>query len=939
MNIKQIVKSVSFYAKKVKNGEFEANRAKQEKKSANQNSLRRLKNNQKAEHSEQIEPQSRLNGLRGMYLAEYGRSMVEMLGVLAVIGVLSVAGIMGYRYAMDKYRSNDIIYEVNLRATDIWNRYQRMPLPEPSESGKDFLEFAQTTASGFPIYMQSKPDVAFRVFVGEVSPRICKSVLNMPLIDVIKGLQFVQVNGTKYTGSVDICGDINGNIQNEMVFTIFLNSESDSLINENCVEDRDCSSCCGTPMCDENTLTCRDECSGNASTPYCNQEQCTCVECLTPKDCAEKGTNYTCSEITNTCVEVPAECAFGKEFRTPNGVCVSCNNPNNFLVSLTPFENSALNFKDTKTGKEQCAACNNPTRYYGDVDDEKAYCSYACTNGYTYQSYNEGCISCSDKTSRRISGDTVSRDQCLACGEDRFWFHSQNGVFFCASTEECRENEFYDTANAKCVPCGRDSEAYRARPSDPFSSNIGYDYFIDLCDKCPNRTARAFLWGSTFCVVDCQQPANAPEKCNDPSSCNRVWQNYASSCLSCDNLKNSNLIYVGDEEGKKMCEACGRKVVARDSVYAYCVYEDACSENQFKGKDGKCYSCTQNSSVLITENDMTCETNCKNSLVQRQKMKDDEGNWKCYPICKSGEIQDDSGKCRSCDGNDIFTPLNNEDCENICDATRKLYIANSYSYCAPKKCLSDDAQYKDNTGKCYLCSGDDFPSVKDNDEAKLSCLACGNRMIVDEKCVKVNPGTSGICSSIDGPIISELDNDLKLKAQPYLAGEYDKELFRGNDYKCYSCFDKINSPSATSEQCNSCGNRRPGGYPFYPCQYGKCEETHQFLDKNNTCRDCSEKNVAVNPNEDNLCDSCDNRREMTLGNASIDNLTAKCVEECTPGLWQDSNGNCLLCGEGGNRAIGTDSESIALCNSCDNRKAVASTNADGVITGYMCKQN
>ena len=120
MNIKQIVNLVSFYVKKAKNGEFTPNRIKQGIKSANQNSFTRLKNNQKAEYSKQIKPQSRLNGLRGMYLAEYGRSMVEMLGVLAVIGVLSVAGITGYRYAMEKYRSNDIVYEVNLRATDVW---------------------------------------------------------------------------------------------------------------------------------------------------------------------------------------------------------------------------------------------------------------------------------------------------------------------------------------------------------------------------------------------------------------------------------------------------------------------------------------------------------------------------------------------------------------------------------------------------------------------------------------------------------------------------------------------------------------------------------------------------------------------------------------------------------------------------------------------------
>ena len=38
-----------------------------------------------------------------------GRSMVEMLGVLAVIGVLSVAGIAGYTSAMRQYKANEIV--------------------------------------------------------------------------------------------------------------------------------------------------------------------------------------------------------------------------------------------------------------------------------------------------------------------------------------------------------------------------------------------------------------------------------------------------------------------------------------------------------------------------------------------------------------------------------------------------------------------------------------------------------------------------------------------------------------------------------------------------------------------------------------------------------------------------------------------------------------
>ncbi len=40
------------------------------------------------------------------HINENGRSMVEMLGVLAIIGVLSVGGIAGYSKAMNKYKIN-----------------------------------------------------------------------------------------------------------------------------------------------------------------------------------------------------------------------------------------------------------------------------------------------------------------------------------------------------------------------------------------------------------------------------------------------------------------------------------------------------------------------------------------------------------------------------------------------------------------------------------------------------------------------------------------------------------------------------------------------------------------------------------------------------------------------------------------------------------------
>ncbi|MBR3676427.1 MAG: type II secretion system protein [Alphaproteobacteria bacterium] len=52
-----------------------------------------------------------------------GRSMIEMLGVLAIIGVLSVGGLAGYSKAMTRYKVNKTTEEVMLIANSIRSVY------------------------------------------------------------------------------------------------------------------------------------------------------------------------------------------------------------------------------------------------------------------------------------------------------------------------------------------------------------------------------------------------------------------------------------------------------------------------------------------------------------------------------------------------------------------------------------------------------------------------------------------------------------------------------------------------------------------------------------------------------------------------------------------------------------------------------------------------
>jgi prepilin-type N-terminal cleavage/methylation domain-containing protein len=48
--------------------------------------------------------------------AQSGRSMIEMLGVLAIVGILSAGGIAGYSMAMQSYKTSALTEKVNLIA-------------------------------------------------------------------------------------------------------------------------------------------------------------------------------------------------------------------------------------------------------------------------------------------------------------------------------------------------------------------------------------------------------------------------------------------------------------------------------------------------------------------------------------------------------------------------------------------------------------------------------------------------------------------------------------------------------------------------------------------------------------------------------------------------------------------------------------------------------
>ena len=90
-------------------------------------------------------PPPRKNNLKSIAYSKSGRSMIEMLGVLAIIGVLSIGAIVGFRYAMDKDKANKIMNDVSLvyAAVETSERTYSdwADIRISSESGLDFKVF------------------------------------------------------------------------------------------------------------------------------------------------------------------------------------------------------------------------------------------------------------------------------------------------------------------------------------------------------------------------------------------------------------------------------------------------------------------------------------------------------------------------------------------------------------------------------------------------------------------------------------------------------------------------------------------------------------------------------------------------------------------------------------------------------------------------------
>ena len=151
-----------------------------------------------------------------LYAVSAGRSMIEMLGVLAIIAVLTVGGIAGYSKAMKKYQANKVVGEIiqvfaNLK--ELSENDKLSDIDNLDEETKKTLGLCLPSAENCSGYQQRTPvgdiEISYSGFsMQDADAELCISAFNN-IVTPLKGniKYFIVINKNKFYSGICISED------------------------------------------------------------------------------------------------------------------------------------------------------------------------------------------------------------------------------------------------------------------------------------------------------------------------------------------------------------------------------------------------------------------------------------------------------------------------------------------------------------------------------------------------------------------------------------------------------------------------------------------------------------------------------------------------------------------------------------------------------------
>ena len=115
-----------------------------------------------------------------MQMFQKGRSMIEMLGVLAIIGVLSIGGLLGYRRAVNNHQANQILDDANRLAFVILESNQAFQTDDFME--EELIDSVTYTGTyNLDAFMAQAGQ--FGIVVTKVPKGVCEALLPKAVIE------------------------------------------------------------------------------------------------------------------------------------------------------------------------------------------------------------------------------------------------------------------------------------------------------------------------------------------------------------------------------------------------------------------------------------------------------------------------------------------------------------------------------------------------------------------------------------------------------------------------------------------------------------------------------------------------------------------------------------------------------------------------------------
>ena len=372
--------------------------------------------------------------------AQTGRSMLEMLGVLAIIGVLSVGAVMGFRQAMNRHKANVILNDVSLA-------FEELATHETTGAVSRYQVTAFTPESGHTLYAKRDANGNDSVEVTGVVQGVCEILIQYDKTELYT--QISDTAGAKLTACAD---------NQTMVFGLGID-DSDPTPGPGPEPTDPCEgkTCSGHGTCSDGVCTCSDgytdpDCG---TAPECNST----IACASPKVCS---TDYHC--------ECPS-------IGTP-GVCQTTETQNGCPAIVNVTGKCGTNGICTNGA---CSECSSPM--VANADGTACECPAKGANCKTQNDLTCECDLCEDGFEKNAAGECV-KAETKTC-DDGTIITAKNGDEYCKSNNEMT----WYAAKTWCTA--------RGRTMPDFEKMCGHSYSSDSTCQNLNGVGSGGAWCST----------------------------------------------------------------------------------------------------------------------------------------------------------------------------------------------------------------------------------------------------------------------------------------------------------------------------------------------------------------------------------------------------------------------------------------------------------